>query len=101
MSSAVARTACCGTAESFAPAMTSAGAAICGSRLLASWPLIAATLPITHAPVVVRIMRSEERRVAQECARRRESRWWPNHQQNHTTHYYDYFQQHTQPINTI
>src|SRR3546814_10689182 len=102
MSSAVARTACCGTAASFAPAMTSVGAAICGSRLLASWPLIAATVPIKPATVVVRIMdsatssRSEEHTselqslmrisYAVFCLKKKKH----NNQDNNYTHSYTY-----------
>src|SRR3546814_49536 len=72
MRAAVARTASGGTAASFAPAMTSVGVSTCGRRLLASWPLIAATAPVNPATVVAKIIDSA-----------RSSRPWSTAPENH------------------
>src|SRR3546814_19289563 len=52
--------------------MTSVGVSTCGRRLLASWPLIAATAPVKPATVVAKIIDSA-----------RSSRTWSTAPENH------------------
>src|SRR3546814_13670197 len=52
--------------------MTSVGVSTCGRRLLASWPLIAATAPVNPATVVAKIIDSV-----------RSSRPWSTAPENH------------------